>query len=231
MCGKRLNVREKYLCLDCEADLPLTRYATRDRNPMADKFNGRIQERLDTFEPYSYASALFFYHEGYKEITRGLKYDGRIGLGKEFGRRLGMSLAASPLYRDVDAVVPVPLHWTRRYRRGYNQAEVIAGAVARELGAPLRRSFLRRARRTRSQAKLSTESKAANVAGAFKASGRGRRFPWLPPGTPAVEVHHILLIDDVFTTGSTLAACHAALREAFGPAVRISAATLACAAD
>lgn len=219
ICGERLNVGEKYLCLECEADLPLTRYSRRARNPMADKFNEMIQKSLSVYEPYSYASALFFYHESYKEITRSLKYGGRLGVGREFGRRLGKSLAASPLFRDVDAVVPVPLHWTRKYKRGYNQAEVIAREVARELGAPLRREFLRRARRTRSQAHLSTASKATNVAGAFKAFSTG------------VKVSHILLIDDVFTTGSTLAACHAALREAFGPAVRISAATLACAAD
>lgn len=215
---------EKYLCLECEADLPYTRYSLRMRNPMADKFNGQIQKHLKEFESYSYASALYFYHEGYKEISKGLKYEGRLALGREFGRRLGQDLAASSLFKDVDAVVPVPLHWTRKYKRGYNQADVIAAEVAGVLGAPLGRSFLRRVRRTRSQADLTTEAKAANVAGAFRVTSSGKAIS-------QKGIRHILLVDDVFTTGSTLAACHAALREAFGPAVRISAATLACAAD
>jgi len=98
---------EKYLCLECEADLPYTRYSLRMRNPMADKFNGQIQKHLKEFESYSYASALYFYHEGYKEISKGLKYEGRLALGREFGRRLGQDLAASSLFKDVDAVVLV----------------------------------------------------------------------------------------------------------------------------
>lgn len=233
ICGERLNVRERYLCLECDADLPLTRYAVRSRNPMADKLNEVIQKGLDGYEPYSYATSLFFYHEGYKQITRDLKYEGRTGLGREFGRRLGESLAASPLYQDVDVIVPVPLHWTRRYRRGYNQAEVIARSVAQVLGVPVRTDILRRVRRTRSQATLSKELKAANVTGAFrvKKPEKSHRFRKADQKAFSERVQHILLIDDVFTTGATLAAAHAALREAFGPAVRLSAATLACAAD
>jgi ComF family protein len=108
----------------------------------------------------------------------------------------------------------VPLHWLRKWRRGYNQAEVIARELARALGASLRADVLRRARRTRSQTSLSAEERLRNVASVFSV-----RKP--------VEARHVLLVDDTFTTGATLASCHRVLRDALGPSVRISIATLA----
>ena len=125
----------------------------------------------------------------------------------------------------MDVVIPVPLHWTRRWRRGYNQAEVIARELADVLGADLRTDILRRVRRTRSQVRLPLAAKAANVRGAFS-------FRPLPAGSPEKPHNlratvHILLVDDTFTTGSTLNACRAVLRQAFPLPTRISVATLA----
>lgn len=215
VCGRRLLPREGHLCITCLSDLPETRYATLAHNPMADRFNARIQ--VQEFEPYAYAAALYHYRAGagYKKISQALKYHRDFGTGRWAARRLGSALADSPLYADVDLVVPVPLHWTRKWRRGYNQAAVIAREVARALDAPCREHLLRRIRRTRSQTRLSGEAKAVNVAGAFAL--RGGRRP---------QARHILLVDDVFTTGATLAACHRALRRGYGPQVRISVATL-----
>ena len=216
VCGRPLLPRERHLCLECLSDLPETHYATVGRNPMADRFNAKVQ--VDEYEPYAYAAALYHYRadSGYKRISQALKYHRDFGTGRWAARLLGTRLAASPLYADVDLVVPVPLHWTRRRQRGYNQAAVIAREVARALGAPCAERLLRRVRRTRSQAHLAGEAKAANVAGAFAL--RAQRPP---------AAGHILLVDDVFTTGATLAACHRALRRRYGPAVRISVATLA----
>ena len=123
-------------------------------------------------------------------------------------------MACAEQFRDVDAVIPVPLHWLRRRRRGYNQAEVIAAAVARELDAALLPKALARRRRTGTQTRLDAASRLRNVRGVF----RVRR---LPEG-----LRHVLIVDDTFTTGATLAACYLALRPALGPAVRISVATL-----
>lgn len=216
VCGRPLLPQERHLCLECLADLPRTRYATLSHNPMADRFNAKLQ--IDEYEPYAYAAALYHYRAdaGYKKISQALKYHRDFGMGRWAARLLGSSLADSPLYADVDLVVPVPLHWTRHWRRGYNQAAVIAREVARTLGAPCAERLLRRARRTRSQTRLSGEAKARNVAGAFALRKAA--------GVPAAR--HILLIDDVFTTGATLSACHRALRSAYGPQVRISVATL-----
>ena len=155
---------------------------------------------------------------------------------------LGQRLAAAPQFTDVDLVIPVPLHWTRRWSRGYNQAEILARAICKAMSIPggtssglpgmtssaipgqprnrpeVRTDLLVRARRTRTQTRLSVEEKARNVASAF-------RVPE-PSGAKALaSARHILLVDDTFTTGATLYACYAALRP--HTSARISIATLA----
>ena len=219
---------ERFLCDRCLADLPLTRNACRSRNPMADRYNARIQEHLVRFEPYAYAAALFYYRydSGYRNITQVLKYRRDFHAGKHFARMLGRELAASPLFRDADLVIPVPLHWTRKWKRGYNQAEVIARELAKALpSARMRTDILKRGRRTRSQAHLGVGQKQDNVSGAFRLTAAGRKR--LSEGLP----HHVLLVDDVFTTGATAGDCHRALREMLPPEVRISAAMLAVVED
>ena len=233
VCGGTLGLRERQLCIRCAADLPLTRYWERSRNPMADRFNALLQRQLSaggppaTAEPYAYAASLLLYHSEapYRRIPQRVKYSADLRAGAFFGRLLGECLAVSGPLHDVETVVPVPLHWLRRWRRGYNQAEVIARAVAAPLGAILRTDLLVRIRRTRTQTRLGIEAKEANVAGAFAIR---------KAALPALRNElfgHVLLIDDVFTTGATLAACYHALRSAIPPPVRISVATLACVAN
>ena len=236
---------------------------------MADKFNALIQKMLENGlqaskndclamsegciparENYAYAAALFFYRtdSGYSNISRQLKYHGNLPAGRFFGRMLGEKLAMSEHLSDIDAVIPIPLHWTRKWSRGYNQAEIIAQEVASAIGAPLRADILERCRRTRTQTKLTIEGKAANVQGAFRvrpgiinsvrttdSNNALRPITNCPPRPCRNKADaygpagpkHLLLVDDVFTTGSTLHACYAALREVFPPSVRISVATLA----
>ena len=292
VCRRPLGLRERFICLDCQAGFPFTHFWERSHNPMADKFNALIQHDLDTSapacpscpassgltssdptpadptlscptlavpttaacttsapapcvptpaasslchpepplchpersegssprEPYAFAAALFFYNadSGYRRIPWHLKYEGGLAAGRHFARLLGARLAASPQFADVDVVIPVPLHWTRHWRRGYNQAEVIARELASALGAGLRTDILRRSRRTRTQVRLPVAAKAANVRGAFSLRRHSQQ-----------DARHVLLIDDTFTTGSTLNACRAVLRQAFPLPTRISVATLA----
>ena len=225
VCGQRLLLDEAHICLNCLADLPLTFFWTRNHNPMADKFNEVIQKSIGeddiSHERYAYAAALFFYHSeaNYRLIPYQIKYHGNIGIGHLFGKMLGIRLASSAAFSDVDFVIPVPLHWTRKWKRGYNQAEVIASAVAEAMGAPLKTDIIRRRKATKTQTKMSVEEKAANVSKAFSVNMNSIQS--------LSSARHLLLIDDVFTTGSTLYACFAALRTAFPPSVRISVATLA----
>lgn len=210
VCGRQLLPRERHLCLECEADLPLTHFDSLAHNPMADAFNARVEA-----PHYVRAAALFYYTGDYQNITRALKYHRNFALGRRFARMLGEELAAVPFWEGVDAVCPVPLHWTRRFSRGYNQADVIGRELAGALDAAFAPRLLRRTRRTGTQTRLSSAERAVNVSGAFCARPS--------PDSPG----HILLVDDVFTTGATLAACYTALRSALGPSVRISVATLA----
>ena len=228
VCGEILTLREKHVCACCLADMPRTFYSKMPRNWMADRLNGLIQRDLDVKStsrsqdavPYSYATALFFYRAstGYRNITKSLKYHGDLAAGRYFASLLAKDMAQSDLYADVDTVIPVPLHWTRRWSRGYNQAEVIGRELAKVLGAEIRTDVLKRKRRTRTQTKLSIEKKAANVSGAFV----------LAKGISLADSSHILLVDDVFTTGATVHACYEVIREIAHPPVKISVATLAC---
>lgn len=213
VCSKTLLPQEKHLCLECLADLPLTHYQTRSRNPMADLLNAALPDE----DRYAYASALFFYSSdtGYDKITQALKYKRNFSAGKYFSKMLAERIKGSELYKDVDMVVPVPLHWLRLRRRGYNQAEIIASKVAEVLGVPCARKALKRARNTGTQTKRSASQRARNMKGAFR------------PGKALPQCVHILLVDDVFTTGATTAACLETLRKMQGPQARISVATLA----
>lgn len=225
VCGRTLLPQERHICLNCLADLPETHFATLGRNPMADKFNARIAG--DNYEPYAYAAALFYYHadSGYAMITQALKYHRDFGAGKFFARMLGKRLGESGLFDDVDLIVPVPLHWTRRWTRGYNQAEVIARELAKALSVPCRSDILRRGRRTATQTRLTGEEKVANVAGAFRATKNAASL------SSGDGISHILLVDDVFTSGATLGECHKVLRAILDPSIRISIATLGYVGD
>lgn len=221
VCGRTLLRNERYLCPGCLADLPRTHFSKMRRNQMADRFNDLVQRSLDSGRPgYLYATALFFYRSstGYRDITRSLKYHSNLGIGRYFSQMLGIEMAESELYSDVDTIVPVPLHWTRKWSRGYNQAEVIADGIARRLGAEVRTDVLWRPKRTHSQAKLTLEEKATNVSGAFR----------MKKDADLSGCKHILLVDDVFTTGATLCACYLAMSKELPPKSRISVAALAC---
>ena len=225
VCGKKLLLHEKHICIHCLADIPLTRFWNHSHNPMADRFNAMVQDELASswdeyleqgYERYAYACALFHYDlEGaYRNIPHQLKYHGNIAAGRYFGKMLGMKMSRGSHFNDVDCVIPVPLHWKRKWKRGYNQAEIIAREIGAVLQAEVRTDIMLRTRATATQTMLSIEEKGKNVKGAFEAQRHGGNFC------------HILLVDDIFTTGSTLHACFKALRKAFPPTVRISVATL-----
>lgn len=150
------------------------------------------------FDEVRYA---FLYKGLAQELILRLKYQGQRYLADFLGRECARRLRAHVDLEAIDAVVPVPLHPTRLRERTFNQAQLLAEAWAREWHLPVWSDLLTRCRLTRAQAELTREQRLQNVAGAFVAEA-----------DPAVRGAHLLLVDDVFTTGATVQACSVALR-------------------
>ena len=156
-----------------------------------------------SWEPaFERAIVLGDFDEVLQQAVHALKFRQQPGLGVALGRRLGTLPVLSGLLREVDVLVPVPLHGARQRERGYNQSEYIARGLAEVLGKPLCGDLLRRQTNTRQQAKLDARERKENLVGAFAVVGE------VPP-------HHCIgLVDDVVTTGATLNACTQALQQA-----------------
>ena len=148
---------------------------------------------------FDLARAFGLYEGALREIVHALKYRGHQSLGAPLGAL--MKTAGSALLAQADAVVPVPLHPWRQWRRGFNQADELAQALGRPVWRPLRRRSL-----GVPQAKLSGEQRRTNVRTAYGVS-RARA------GATSKRPKYVVLIDDVMTTGATLDACSRALRE------------------
>ena len=212
VCGRLLEMDERDVCAECLAELPLTYQWDIVQNAAFDRLARR-------FEVEDAASLLFFGAESdYRNILYAIKYGGKRKLGRRMGALLGTFLSGSRAFGGCQAVVPVPLHPLRRWKRGYNQAEEIARGVAEAMDLPLETSLLKRRRYTKTQTKLSGAAKTKNVQGAFQVdSNRSAQLQ-------QQGIRHLLLVDDTLTSGSTLAACAAPLQAS---GFRISCATLA----
>lgn len=158
------------------------------------------------------ARAALRYDEASRTLVLAFKHGDRLHLAPALGA--WMRRAGSALLAEADVIVPVPLHWTRLFARRYNQAAVLAHALARPEGPVVGADWLVRRRRTPSQGKRNATARRRNVAGAF-ALRRGR----------SVQGKRVLLVDDVLTTGATLSECARVLLRA--GAVRVDALTLA----
>ncbi len=158
--------------------------------------------------------AAFLYDEGSRNLVLHLKHADALAGVPVLAR--WMQRAGAELLGEADLLVPVPLHWARLFKRRYNQSAELARAIARLTGVPALPDGLVRIRRTPSQGAFSREQRRANVRDAFQAKDRYRS---------RINGARIVLIDDVMTTGATLEACTAALRN--GGAAQVDALTLA----
>lgn len=197
-CGAPLLDNEDTICTICRYDMPMTGYECRKNNHVVDLFAGKA-----LFET---ASALMFFKKGthYQRMIHRMKYSGRDDIARVLGEIYGAHLAESGLYKDVDIVVSVPLHFTKKIKRGYNQSAEFARGIARSMNIDSSDRVLGRRRKTKTQARMkSKEHRADNVGGAFVV-----KRPQI------IEGKNVLLVDDVVTTGATIEACAVAINEA-----------------
>lgn len=140
VCGGEMPPGSRVVCTRCRYAVPLTGFCYATYNP--------LWERLSALVPVEQASAFLYFipGSGWRELIHRFKYDGAWRLARDMGVWYGHCLADSGLYDTVDRIVPVPLHWRKRLRRGYNQAEYLAEGIARALRAEVDRHSVRRIR-------------------------------------------------------------------------------------
>lgn len=168
--------------------------------------------------PIEQATALFYFQKGshVQHLVHQLKYKGRWDAGVKSGRMLGQRLKQSGRFESLHGLIPVPIHRKKLRRRGYNQCEAIAEGLALETGLPVFNDQLIRNSFSQSQTRKKRYARWENVSEIFDLS---------TPDT--VRNKHLLLVDDVVTTGATLEACATALKQVEG--VTVSIATMAVA--
>jgi len=205
-CGTDRLPHGNYLCLSCISRLPATGYHLHRSNPVEKIFWGRL--------PLRQATAQYYFSKGgiMQQLLHALKYKGHRELGLYLGRLMGGALAQSSRFASVEALVPLPLYPERERARGYNQADLLCEGISGVLQRPVWRA-VRRVSPTETQTKKSRVERWQNMEGRFEVEQAA-----------ALRGKHLLLVDDVVTTGATLESCGAALLQVEG--VQLSIATL-----
>lgn len=193
-CRTPLLKGEQTICTKCIATLPYTRYWEYNDNPVAQKFWGQVDIVA--------ATSLLHFRKGTKirKLVHLLKYKGNTDVGYKLGLLLGSNIKQNSHFSDVDIVVAVPLHPKKQKKRGYNQSDFIADGVAEALGATPMPNLIRRKQNNETQTRKNRVERYQNVRSIFEV---------LEPSLAAGK--HILIVDDVITTGATVESCAAEL--------------------
>lgn len=207
-CGSDLLEQQQHICFMCHYQLPLTGFEKHAGNPVERLFYGLL--------PVQAASATYYFNKqtALQQLIHALKYKNRPEVGLQLGRWMGQQLQQSNRFTAVQALVPMPLFVHRQQQRGYNQAERLCAGMAEVLQLPVWDGVIIRSKNTATQTRKSRLERRSNVAGSFYVA---------KPNTLANT--HVLLVDDVVTTGATLEACGTTLLQV--PGVQLSIATLA----
>ena len=207
-CSKPLLAEEDILCLNCNVyNLPRTAYHHIADNETAMRFAGRIPAQKATSFAYFTSDGLL------QHLLHELKYNDKKEVGLFLGRQLGYDLQQLGWAAGITHIVPVPLHAKKEAARGFNQSAIIAEGLGEVLNIPVADNILRRVRHTESQTQKTREERITNMQDAFALTGSAIQ-----------NDAHILLVDDVLTTGATLESCALALLKK--PGIKISIATI-----
>jgi ComF family protein len=207
-CGNHLLRNENLICTECFVVIPRTNYHMDENNPVAQLFWGRclIQK----------AAAFSFYNKGsrIRNLIHNLKYKGIKEIGYELGRIYGLTLKSSGFTNNINLIIPVPLHPAKKRIRGFNQSDSISEGLADVVGLTVDKDTLIRTTVSATQTKRSRYERWTNVEGIFHVTD-----------PEIIRGMHILLVDDVITTGSTIESCANELLKIDG--VKVSVAALA----
>lgn len=207
LCGNDLSPHERFICSPCMAALPRTGYHRNLRNPMEARFAGKF--------PFVAATGHFFYSKdsSLSQLIQDMKYRGFSSIGNMLGLLAGKELFTTGFLNDVDFLVPVPMHFWKKAKRGYNQTDNIALGISEAINVPVLKA-LKMVRTRKTQTSLSQAQRMANADSLFQTR-------------PGIDLNYkgVLLVDDICTTGSTLGAAAKALTDAF-PKIRLYLFTL-----
>ena len=208
-CDSELTGAENSICSLCTANFTETNFHLSDEPTLMDKiFWGRISIHK------TYALFFFEKEKTTQKILFQLKYKNNPAVGHYFGKEMGKRIRLNPGFQDVDVYIPIPLHPKKEFTRGYNQSEALAKGIAEELEAPLDARCLKRVQHGKSQTTKSRFERWNSIQSTFKIKDSIKQYK------------HIVLVDDVITTGSTIEVIAAAILEKH-PKVKISVVTLA----
>ncbi len=203
VCHRRLVKGENVICLHCLSDLPRTNLHKYRPN--------KIHERLMAIGmPVEKATSLFYYYRDspYARLIHDTKYRNRPTVGRTLAMMHTQELKGTDFFDSIDCIVPVPLHLLKHIKRGYNQAEEIARGINSVTSLPIINALSASYHKT--QTRKDSHQRLLNVKGVYNVAE-----------VDAIQGKHILLIDDVITTGATLLSCMQAIRQA-SPSTRIS---------
>jgi ComF family protein len=203
-CQKNLFKNESVICTDCIYHLPYTNFHLEKDNRVARQLWGRIS--------FDISSAFLYFHKGSRvqNLLHQLKYNGKPEIGVKLGEMYGQILAAAANYKAADFIIPVPLHPGKLKSRGYNQSEHFGKGLSNALGIPLLPNTLRQRISTGTQTKRSRFSRYENMKEVFEVTN-----------PESITGKHVLLVDDVITTGATIEACGIKILEVPGTMISI----------
>lgn len=208
-CKKTLDDFEEGICLNCRYDLPVTEFHHFKKNEVEQLLYGRLNIERAT-------SLLYFYKKGIvQNLMHNLKYRGVENISTLLGKWMGEELSNLEDFKDIDLVVPVPLHKKRLQKRGYNQVEKFSKEIAFALNAKYRDDVLFKKSGTSTQVFKDSLKRWTDIQGSFQ----------LNKNIKGLEGKHILLTDDIITTGSTIETCGTLLLQIKN--VKLSVATMA----
>ena len=212
VCDKPLDSDERFMCRKCQMQLPLTHFHEIDFNLMEQLFAGKV--------PIERAAAYFYYEKSshYASLLHDLKYRNQPQLGRWLAEQAATLMQPSGIWNDIDTIIPVPLHISKLAKRGYNQSQHIAQGIANVTGITVK-PWLKARQAHSSQTKKDKFERLQSAQGLY-----------IPTKAAIAQLQdkHVLIVDDVVTTGATLLSCAQALHKAV-PSVKISLFTLAAA--